>query len=89
MEDDMDLPDEEKTCDVSPCLHAAMISDPQLIKVVFEILDSEQQADPGVFERINKMDNKQLEKEIAECTHLQSSIFETHKGAQDLQEKEI
>lgn len=75
MEYEMDFPPEERSCSTDDCEHSGMISDPYLIKVVFEVLLADQIADKAVFERIDKMDENVIISEVHECKHVKDSIF--------------
>lgn len=58
------------------CKHTTIHEDPSVIGLVFEFAFSKQVASEESIEYIEKLDEEELERDIKECSHIVSHIFE-------------
>ena len=53
-----------------------MLSDSGIIKILYEVIDSNTRASADQIEKIKKIDAQNFENEVIKCAHLNNDIFE-------------
>ena len=61
------------------CDHASLVSDMNLIKFLHKVVNADQKVDENVFERIEKLDEEDLNRIVDVCDHIYSGMFYDRK----------